>query len=270
VKYQSTKPSPITGRIGLSTFNTSAEFKDVRVESDGKTLYQSDFSTAAEGWEPQRGRGSAGTWAVQEGAYRQKDSAVAWSYFGSANWKDITLSVKARKLAGTEGFIISVGNADGRRIQWNVGGWGNRQHAIQAADGIVGPIARGTVESNRWYDLKVEVRDRSLRCYLDGVLTNELTLPRIDTVLAISGRDEKTGDIIVKVVNTAPEAATMQLRGAGDLVAGETITTLTSSNPTDENSFEEPNKIVPVVKPLTTMTPTLPAYSLSILRLKTR
>ncbi|MDQ3488190.1 MAG: hypothetical protein M3468_10715 [Acidobacteriota bacterium] len=30
----------------------------------------------------------------------------------------------------------------------------------------------------------------------------EQTLPRIDKVLAISGRDDKTGDIIVKVVNS--------------------------------------------------------------------
>ncbi len=36
-------------------------------------------------------------------------------------------------------------------------------------------------------------------------------MPRIDQVLAIGGRDAKTGNMIVKVVNSAPEAALMTL-----------------------------------------------------------
>ena len=101
----------------LSTYNTAAEFKDVRVEAAGRLLYRSNFTNDAAGWVPQRGRGAAGTWSVEDGAYRQKDRAVAWSYFGDDPWKDITITVKARKISGDEGFIASVGSADGPQVQ---------------------------------------------------------------------------------------------------------------------------------------------------------
>lgn len=272
VDYQPASPRPIAGRIGLSTYNTAAEYKDVKVESGGQVLYRSDFSRDAGGWQPQRGR-NAGTWAVADGVYRQSDHAVAWTYYGDDSWKDITFSVEARKISGDEGFIVSVGNADGRRIQWNVGGWGNRQHAIQAADGIVGEVARGSVETGRWYLLKVEVRGRSLKCYLDGVLTNQFTLPRIDTVLAIAGKDEKTGEMVVKVINTSSQPAAMSVvvKGAHPSAQARLIT-LTSANPTDENSFEEPLKIAPKETILNragdSFAHEFPPYSLTVLRMK--
>lgn len=275
VQYSPPASRPIAGRIGVSTYNTSAEFKDIRVEKEGKVLYASDFSKGAEGWVPETGRRNSGTWAIEDGAYRQKDNAVAWSYFGQEDWNNITLSLKARKIAGAEGFIVSVGYADGRRVQFNVGGWGNRQHAIQVADAIVGEPARGTVEAGRWYDIKVEVKDRTLRCYLDGQLIKETTLPRVDTVLAIAGKDEATGEIVLKVVNSGPEPASMSLRVNGEnRIASEgKVTVLTSADPKDENSFENPTKVVPVTKTITVaganFAHEFPPYSLSVIRLKT-
>ena len=86
-----------------------------------------------------------------------------------------------------------------------------------------------------------------MRGYLDGQLVQEQTLPRIDKVLAIGGRDDKTGDIIIKVVNSAPEAAamTIDIKG-GQAPRSGSVTVLRSDNPLDENTFEPPTKIVPV------------------------
>lgn len=269
VHYQPSGNKPIVGRIGIGTYNTAAEFKDIRVERDGKAVYQSDFAKAADGWASENG-----SWLIQDGAYRQKDETIAWSYFGDKDWSDITVSLKARKLSGDEGVLVSIGYVDERQVQWNVGGWGNRQHAIQAAEAIVGKAVHGAVETNRWYDLKIEVKDRHLRCYLDGVLTNEQELPRVDTVLAISGRDEATGDIILKVVNTSDAPASMALSFVGDIhIAREaSAIVLTSANPTDENSFENPTKIAPIAMKITGAGPAFThefaPYSLSVIRLK--
>lgn len=275
VEYASSSARPVAGRIGVGTWNTSAEFKDIRVERDGKEVYASDFSKGAENWKPETGRRNAGTWAVEEGAYRQKDQTVSWSYIGEENWDNVTVTLKARKLRGAEGFLVAAGLADGRRVQFNVGGWGNTQHAVQVADAIVGGAARGSVEEGRWYDVKVEVRGRQIRCSLDGVVIKEVTLPRVDTVLAISGRDEASGEIVVKVVNSSPEAAPMAMRVSGaNLTGAGTLTLLTSADPKDENSFEQPTKVAPVVKPIrgasASFTQEFPPYSLSILRLKTK
>lgn len=210
-----------------------------------------------------------GFWGIQRRQGR------CWSYIPETGGGDFTVSLKARKISGREGFIIPLGLADGRRVQWNVGGWGNRQHAVQVADAVVGEQTPGTIETGRWYDLKMEVTGRTIRGYIDGVLVQERTLARIDRVLAISGRDEKTGDIIIKVVNSAPEleTVTMQVNGA-TLAAGGNVTVLTSDHPLDENTFEQPEKIVPRTTPLqvgaNSFAHSLPPHSLSIIRLPTR
>lgn len=275
VQYEPSSLKPITGRIGLGTYNTAAEFKDVRVEKDGKVLYESDFSKGAEGWTPERRRAASGTWLTADGVYRQKDPAIAWSYFGNDDWNNITLSVKARKLSGAEGFLVSTGFADGRRVQFNVGGWANKQHAVQVADAIVADAVQGSVEAGRWYDIKIEVKGRLVRCYLDGQLIKEVTLPRVDTVLAIAGKDEATGEVVLKVVNTGPEPASMAIRidGAAKVAPEARVTVLSSADPRDENSFEAPMKIAPVTSTLTgagtSFKHEFPAYSLSVIRLRT-
>jgi alpha-L-arabinofuranosidase len=278
VNYTPTSERPITARVGVATHETSAEFKDVVVERDGNVVFTSDFSADAKGWTTE---GRRGQWSVADGVYRQAQPAVAWSFIDNAGLPgalkagtNFTVSLKARKLAGAEGFIIPVGMTDGRRVQWNVGGWGNRRHAVQAGEAVVGGDMAGTIETGRWYDIKVEVSGRTVRGYLDGQLVQERTLPRIDRVLAVSGRDEKSGDIIVKVVNSAPDAAPMSIVLTGvTRIASGTVTVLTGE-PTDENTFEQPTKIVPKTSPLTTPSPTFrhtfPPHSLTIVRLKTK
>ena len=270
VDYTPASAKPITARVGLGTHNTAAEFTDVIVERDSHTLFRSDFSTA-DGWTPQ---GRRGRWTVAEGAYRQAEQAIAWSFIPETGGADFNVSLKARKLAGLEGFIIPVGVADGRRVQWNVGGWGNTRHAIQAGDAVVGEQIRGTIETGRWYDIRIEVRDRTVRGYLDGRLVQEQALPRVDKVLAISGRDERTGDIILKVVNSAPEAAAMDIKISGATPAAATVTVLASADPLAENTFEQPEKIVPrsSAVPVTGLASplTVEPYSLTIWRFRTR
>ena len=271
VDYRSGASRPITARVGVATHNTAAEFREVVIERAGRTVFASDFTSTA-GWTPE---GRRGRWTAVEGAYRQEEPAIAWSFLPELGGADFTVSLRARKLSGLEGFIIPVGVADGRRVQWNVGGWGNTRHAVQVADAVLGEQVRGAIETGRWYTIRIEVRDRTVRGFLDGHLVQERTLPRIDKVLAIGGRDGRTGDIIIKVVNSAPEVApmTVNVEGVNALVSG-TVTVLSSDNPLDENSFEAPTRIAPKTAPIAvkgrSIRHTFPAYSLSVLRLRAR
>jgi alpha-L-arabinofuranosidase len=264
--------------VGVGTWNTAAEFRDIRIERDGRTLYQSDFEKAPLTWSPVtgRGQGSRGTWSVADGAYRQSADAIGFSYLAGSDSANTMISLRARKISGAEGFLVMGGQVDGRRVQWNVAGWGNTQSAIQAGDAIVGRAVRHRIETGQWYDLRLEVRGRTVRGYIDGVLLNEATYPRIDTVLAIAGRDDRTGEIIIKALNTGPDAAavTFDISGAARIAATGQLTTLSSPGPLDENSFETPLKIAPVTSTVTglrqSFARTLPPYSLSILRVGTR
>jgi alpha-L-arabinofuranosidase len=277
VEFTPAAPAPIAGRVGVGTWNTAAEFRDLRVERDGKVMYQSDFAGGARGWSPVtgRGQGTRGVWSTVDGAYRQSDNVVGFSYLGDVPADNVTITLKARKIAGAEGFLVLAGTADGRRVQWNVAGWNNTQSAIQAGDAIIGEARRPhRVETGRWYDLKLEVRDRTVRGYLDGELINEAAFPRVDTVLAIAGRDDRTGEVVIKAINTAPHAAamTIDLQNARGLSPQGRSIVMSSPSPEDENSFDEPTKIAPVERPLTVPGPRfvheLPPYSLSILRIR--
>ncbi len=275
VQYAPSVEQSISGRIGLGTYDTAADFKDIRVESDGHVLYQSDFSGTAEGWRPQTSE-RGGKWIIEDGLYRQTQEAAAWTYFGDAGWKNVTISLKARKQHGREGFVVVLGNADDRRIEWNLGGFGNHLNAVEANDEVIGEPVHAVVEAGRWYDIKVEVRDRAVRCSLDGKLIQQVELPRIETVLATAGRDDKTGEIIIKALNTSADSAAVHfdVHGVAHTSSYAKVIRITSRQPTDENSFEEPRKIIPIETPLETSSPSftaqLPPWSMSIIRLNTR
>lgn len=262
--------APAKGAIGVGTWLTQAEFKDIKVTRDGETLYQSDFANGTEGWKLLGG----GNWETDQGVLRQKSRrenirAVA----GDPEWSDYTYTLKARKISGDEGFLILFRVQDqNAKSWWNLGGWGNKQHGIEIG-GVVSQKP-GSIETNRWYDIKVEVKERSIRCYLDGELIHDVTPPTLQSLYASATRDAKSGEVILKVVNVHPEALTtdLDLNGARQVAESAQLILLASEKPTDENSLKEPFKVAPVTKELAVEGPkfqhAFPGNSLSILRIK--
>ncbi len=271
VKLEQSKPPVIAGEIGVGTWNTSAEFKDVRVEKDGRILYASDFSNGSADWKP-----DGGEWTVVDGAYRQGRQAVGLSYFGDETWSDYTLTLKARKTRGDEGFLVAFGRKGQSKFWWNVGGWGNREHAIELNQSPVGRHVQGRIETNRWYDVKIELAGNRIRCYLDGELIHDETAPSTERFYATAGRDETSGDLILKAINTSSEPVTagLTLRGLDRIQPDASVTVLTSANLSDNNSLDEPNRVTPIESQVNTaageFTHEFPPNSLTILRIKTQ
>jgi len=269
VEFSSSKKVSIAGAIGVGTWDTAAEFKDVRVEKNGKILYASDFSQGIDGWSTE-----GGTWSVVNGVYRQSDRVVGLSYFGDQTWSDYTLTLKARKLSGAEGFLIVFGHKDSNKYWWNLGGWGNRDHGIEFNRTPVGPHVSGHIETNRWYDIKVELKDRKVCCYLDDKLVHEETTIGTERFFASVGQCEATGDLIVRVINTSSEdvSTMLNLRGVDHLRSKAELTILKSDRPDDNNSLDNPTKVVPLTCTITGVDTefahTFPAYSLTVMRLE--
>jgi len=263
-----TAPAAIAGAIGLGTWNTAAEYKDIRVEKNGQALYVSDFSQGATGWKT-----DGGNWSVVDGAYRQSDHVVGLSFFGDETWSDYTLTLKARKLSGAEGFLIAFARKGEERNWWNIGGWGNREHAIEFNQNSLGPHVPGSVETNRWYDLKVELQGRRLRCYLDGKLIHDEVANPPARFFALAGRDEERGDLVLKAINAGPEPirAAISLSGIKRVERDAILTVLSSARGSDNNSLENPAKIAPVTSKVEVAGPEFthefPANSFTLLRM---
>ena len=267
---------PVGGAIGLGTWSTQAEFKDIRVTAGDKTLFMAAFPQGSQGWKPFHGQ-----WSVRRGALRQTaDEVDCRITAGDRNWSNYTMSLKARKLGGAEGFLVMFRVRDDNHwIWWNLGGWGNQQHGLeQCTDGgksMLGLQVPGRIETGHWYDIRVQFSEERIRCYLDGKLIHDVSLAE-EPLFAVASRVQASGEIILKVVNVSRVAqdADVELRGVQEVEPAAKAIVLTSANPADENSLTEPTRVAPVSQAIdgagTKFRHTFPAHSVTIVRLMAR
>jgi alpha-L-arabinofuranosidase len=262
------EPAPCTGRIGVGTWKSQAEFKDITVTKDGRTLFQSDFSKDFSGWDM-----NGGNWSVVEGALRQtSEQENVRAFAGDRSWSDYTLSLKARKIAGSEGFLISFASQTADTVTWwNIGGWMNTQFGLEVP-GASSPFVPGTIETGRWYDIRIELKGATVKCYLDGQLIQQAACKPTPGLYVAAGRDKKSGETILAVANPsgAPLATKIHLVGAEHVAPDARAILLTSASPDDGNSFDQPEKVAPREEPIHITGPEFeylaPAWSFTLLR----
>lgn len=276
VKTDLKRPEPFrekfpTGGVGVGTWSTQSEYKDIKVTQGDKVLFESKDGSELK---PQ-----TGDWKVVDGALRQTGSGNGTrAYFGDSTWHNYTLTLKARKISGAEGFLISVAHRDqDNYIWWNIGGWNNTQGALELGvkgdKTLIGRQVDSKVETGRWYDLKMEFTDERIKCWQDGKLIYDQAVPTTQTFHASAGIDEKTGETILKVVNAGsrPVSANVALKGMHNARITD-AEVLTSGDPMDENTLDNPNKVSPKkvqVKVAGDQIQHLfPAYSFTLIRLK--
>jgi alpha-L-arabinofuranosidase len=271
-------PTPITGAVGLSTWATSARYDDVRVTTpSGEALFADDFSAGADAWSPFTGRGA---WSVVDGAYVQSDTAAQDTMVRGADITatDYDYSVEATKISGAEGFLVGFGlKQTGAFYWWNLGGWNNTQGAVEK--GVGGAKEQiltkpNTVETGRAYDLTVQVRGNRVTLLLDGVEWGGFTddVPT-EPVAQVVTRDDRTGELIVKVVNAQDRAAVTRIDLTGVKVRDRAQMTVITGDPAEQNT-RSAEPIQPVTSTVTGIssdfTRTFPANSVTFLRLRTK
>jgi alpha-L-arabinofuranosidase len=273
--HEEPAPPMPAGRIGLGTWATTAQFKDMKVTNGDRVLFQADLSNGIQGW-----RRLGGEWSVEDAALTQTSAEEGCRITaGEGDWMNYTYSLKARKVSGQEGFLVLFHN-QGRDnfICWNVGGWGNTRTVLErTVDGNTeefGPASNVTIESNRWYDVRIELKDRDIKCYLDDKLITEATDtsgPPPAAVYAAASSVDSSGQVILKVVNTAlsPQNLQIDLLGASSVEKNASLQVMVGQ-PKDQNTIEEPRKIFPQSADIDDAGPSFlhefPAYSVSVFR----
>ncbi|MEU2063550.1 alpha-L-arabinofuranosidase C-terminal domain-containing protein [Streptomyces sp. NPDC013455] len=265
---------PLTGAVGLSTWNTSAAYDDVRVTAaDGGTLLSDDFSGDASRWT----HTGTGSWTVRDGQYVQTSDTAENTMVqaGDPSWHDYDLHVRATKKSGKEGFLVAFGVKDtGNHYWWNIGGWNNTQTAVeQTADGGKSTLISkaGSVETGRAYDVDIKVRGRQVTLYLDGEEWGSFTDRPAEPFRQVVTQDAQTGELIVKVVNAQPAAARTALDLGGAKVARTARVTTLAAAP-DAVNTKTATAVAPVTSTLTGVadrfTYTFPANSVTFLRIR--
>jgi alpha-L-arabinofuranosidase len=260
------EPAPGSGTFGVGTWRTAAEFKEMKVTRGDETLFDWDAGQGTRGW-----RFRDGDWVSSGGVLRQNSLAENVRAFAEdKSWSNYTYALKARKLAGDEGFLIPfLAKDENQKAWWNLGGWGNRKHAVEMDGAILNEVP-GQIETGRWYDIRIEVNGARIKCYLDGRLVHELAAPRLKPLYASATLSPR--ELILKVVNVSTVAQETEIRLKGREAKGNgTAMVLASESPGEENSLDDPWRVAPVTQRITcrgsSLRHSFPGNSVSVIRL---
>lgn len=261
----------VSGRIGLGGWNTDNEYRELKVTLPDGRVIEADMER---GWTPK-----GGTWSAADGTLSQEGPGVMrWSIWDSPEeFSDCSISVKSRKKSGDEGFILYFGMQGETGYVLNIGGWSNQTTAFQHMVGADMPqipnnIAQ-QVETGRWYDIRIDIHGDSFTYSLDGKRMLEARIEQ-SRQYVVSGYDETTGEEVIKFVNATEKPFTARIELAGAESVGRTgkAIVLTSGDPSDENSLDNPEKVVPeerVYKGFSDrFTYTFDPWSFTVLRIK--
>lgn len=264
--------APESVKVGVGTWGTKSSFDDASVSFGKSTI--TDNCEVASNWKPGKkgwnvANGVVAQTSMDEGSKDILDKPVTGSSY--------TYKVRARKETGREGFLVVFNYIDENNYCWfNVGGWGNTQHAVeQFVDGGSTPLAyaKGSVESGKWYDASVKVDGDSIMCYLDNKLVIATRLRKTTAgIFSSATKNDKTGEVFVKIVNTGHTATTAKINLKNMTVNSADVIRLSSANGTDENTMKNPTNVCPSNETLSPceheVTLDVPAFSLNIVRIK--
>ncbi len=248
-----TEPADLTGKVGLGTWYTKAQFDNVKVTSNekGKTLAQDKFSLPTNLWWNWIQK-TPGDWKIKSGKLIQQATELAYhnygamATFGKEEWSNYTYSFEATKLDGAEGFYIPfLIEDDNNMFFWNIGGWDNTKSGLQRvvnggkSDGIPGTMTDFTVETGRTYEIKIVVDGINIKGYIDGELQFDYdaeSTSRAEAYQVVSV-DEETGDIIIKLVNVTGSDRTFAI----DIANLGTVKSLVTVNQVAGDSLDNDN-----------------------------
>jgi alpha-L-arabinofuranosidase len=131
------------------------------------------------------------------------------------------------------------------------------------------------MESGKWYKFRIEFNgNNDLICYINDEKVLEQEVHPLNKIHAVSGYDKESGETIVKFVNGTNEPYTTNIAlNCAEVSPKGTIITLSTDIPADENSYENPDKIVPVTSEYSRFSKdfqyTFAPNSFTIMRIKT-
>lgn len=239
------------GLVGLGTCNTVAEFKDFKITQGGKVIYATDWSDFISAWNVTQGK-----WDVIDDGVLQQSKVEGDSYLwlDGKEFGDCTIELKARKIEGREGFRIFFGSRGEKQYYMaDIGSHTNESVIFgeRNADGNVSLFDyrnSTSISTNRWYDIRIEIKGNNWKCYMDDRLEYEYTYQPLLRHYAVSGYDKQRKELVIKLVNgeNMPWNTSINLANVKSVQPEGAQITLSAENPDEENSFANPRKVVPL------------------------
>ena len=135
------------------------------------------------------------------------------------------------------GYYYNLGAANGMYVSPGIIGGGN-----------IGINGIFDMKNDVWYDVELRVQSQHSELYVNGLKVASHTPLNIPLVYAFTGYDEKSKELVIKVVNCSGETKNMDVSIDHATLISESgkVIVLSSERDDDENSFTVPDKILPV------------------------
>lgn len=243
----------IIGNISLGCYHSVVEYRDIVIKNEetGEVFHFDDCRVG------------------------EDEKQVSLQFADSLNY---TLELKAVEKRGLNGFRIYFGEKDERdRFCWTIGGWQNQDtivtEVVNGADSDLSQCLM-TVERNREYTLRLEVTGREIRTYIDGRPYHKIESGPVivEPLYAVASVDCER-NILIKAANLTMQSRKTEvvLEGISDKKHQLTAFVMAGWDRQEENSFEQPDKISPVIKEAefegSTLIWEFPAESFTVLRI---
>ena len=284
----SVEQQPLSGRVGIGTWYTSAEFDNVKItdnESD-RILGSDGFSLPLNFWWNWDNIYDSNDFEIKNGKLVQTNTWMPYTetgmvaYYGCDDWTNYTYTVEATKLEGEEGFIIPFAVKDAQNCWfWNIGGWGNKVSCLQQIENgaktkILGTEKPCTIETGKTYEIKIVVSGTKIECYLDGVLYAEHDMASKAEAEAyhVVSTDEN-GDVIIKIVNVTDSKKVVAIDlGGANVKSSATINQVAGDSLGNDNILGAKEDCIMEEFTLSGFSDkfnyTVPAYSVTSIRLE--
>lgn len=273
-----------SGKVGVGSWQTGAVFDDLLVVSNttGETLYSDDFSSNSMSEYTK----IAGTWEAKDGMLFQTNTGAPVNsitgdvvYVGDTNWTDYTLTVKATKTSGAEGFLIPIAVQDKNNfVHWNIGGWGNTVSCLEEtiagskSGQISSTVKNFAVKTGQTYEIKIIVSGANIKCYIDNKLMVDYTKKSAtgDSLYQVCGID-KNGDVIIKLVNVIGSEISITINLKDKNFNGKAeLSLITARSANASNSYGNPENVAIEYSDIdvsNSFVYTAPQYSVSVIRI---
>lgn len=268
-----------SGNVGVGTWLSSATYSNLKITDNisGETLYADNIKNAGD-WTKNV---SGTTWTNSNGTISQTDATIynqTYVLDKTINTDNYTYEVDAVKNSGAEGFLIPFYYFDSDNRAWfNVGGWGNTNHAIQQK--IAGTettywgnqgITYTAIATGTTYKIKIVVTGGThVKAYINNVLYIETDILSCSPqrYLYTSGNVTSDGNTVyLRVINPYADTQSLSVSMTGKTISSIGGEVLTSSAKTDENTMSNPKNVIPKdISGITynggSFSMTIPAYS---------
>ena len=259
------------GRAGLYSEKAGTVFRNVTIDNKKQNGITANIT---------------GEFKAEDGEYTAVTDD-AWCLFGEERAENYTLSADVKFNEGDTAIKMGVWNerlesvGDVYQPYWapkRITGYNwvieNGESYIEGFKRLkvqfTTPKVKVNIDNNAFNNMKIIARDNKIECYLNGEMVNTYTVEPFPVVTSVATVDEKTNEVIIKIINISGEDETVKINIDQNVKSTARGWILTSDDKNDTNSFENKTKVSPKKFAIDNMSPEFeynaPKYSLSVIR----